>query len=138
VPNPSPVTRAAPPGLLDSTLPAKVAEAAVKDWYRFVLDELNGLGTLWRYDRENGGQGAAGIVARIRATLDTLAWAPAVAAAQAWAFVEEDLHDPEDAWGPHLLLAHLKTDAERRQNWFVSLAPETRALVADIPVLKET
>ena len=137
MPNAPSVKRAEPAGLVATAFPAKVADAAVKDWYRFALEELNGLGTMWRYDREQGGHGAAGISARTRAMLETLAWDPETAVTQAWAFVADDLHEPDDAWGPYLLLVHLKTADLRMRAWIHALPRETRALLADNPLPKE-
>ncbi len=138
MPNPPSVKGAEPPGLVAKAFPAKAAEAAVKDWYRFVLEELNGLGTMWRYDRQEGGRGADNISARTRAMLETLAWDPQTAVTQAWAFVANDVHQPEDAWGPYLLLVHLKTADLRLRAWVHTLPRPTRALLVDSPVQKET
>lgn len=137
MPNAPSVKRAEPAGLVAGAFPDKAARAAVKDWYRFVLEELNGLGTMWRYDREQGGQGAAGIGARTRAMLETLAWDPQTAAAQAWAFVTEDVHEPEDAWGPYLLLVHLQSADLRLRAWIHTLPRSTRAMLAESPLRKE-
>jgi hypothetical protein len=47
-----------PSKLAAKNFPDDDAVAAAKDWHRFVLVELNGIGTLLRYDAEEGGKRA--------------------------------------------------------------------------------
>jgi hypothetical protein len=119
------------PCLAAANFPTDVAAAATCDWYRFVLVELNGLGTMLRFDAEQGGAKAADIGRRARAILDTFAWDPATSAEQTWAFIESELHEPHDAWGPHLVLSALGLEPERAQAWARDLPPDARALLAD-------
>jgi hypothetical protein len=116
--------------LAAANFPADVAASATSDWYRFVLVELNGLGTMLRFDAETGGAKAAEIGRRAQAILDTFAWEPATAAEQTWAFIQSELHEPQDAWGPHLVLSGLGREPEKVQAWARDLPPEARDLLA--------
>lgn len=118
------------PRLAAANFPADVAAAATCDWYRFVLVELSGLGTMLRFDAEEGGAKAADIGRRARAILDTFGWDPATSAEQTWAFIESELHEPHDAWGPYLLLSALGREPERVQAWARDLPLEARDLLA--------
>lgn len=107
----------------------EAAGAAVADWHNFVLVELNGIGTLLRFDAEDGGKRAAQISRRARAIVDTLGWDPGTSCAQAWAFAESELDEPEDAWAPHLVLSALGNDPERVRTWLGGLPPDARAFI---------
>ena len=103
-----------------------MAARRATEWYRFVLEELNGLGTMLRFDAEQGGGRGAEITLRARSVVETLAWDPPAAVAQAWSFVETDLDDLLDAWGPHLVLGALGADPARLEAWARTLPPEAR------------
>jgi hypothetical protein len=118
------------PRLAAANFPPDAAASVTRDWYRFVLVELNGLGTMLRFDAEQGGAKAADIGRRARAILDTFGWDPATSAEQAWAFIESELHEPHDAWGPYLVLSTLGREPERVQAWARDLRLETRDLLA--------
>ena len=118
------------PRLAAVNFPPDAAASATSDWYRFVLVELNGLGTMLRFDAEQGGAKAAEIGRRARAILDTFGWEPETAAAQTWAFIESELHEPQDAWGPHLVFSTLGREPEKVQAWALNLPPEALDLLA--------
>ena len=64
--------------------------------------------------------------------VDTLGWDPVTSRAQAWAFAESGLDQPEDAWAPHLVLSALAAhEPERLQAWVGGLSPEARAFIAE-------
>ncbi len=115
--------------ILAKNFPEGAAAEAEADWYRFVLVELNGIGTMLRFDAEEGGTRAGEISRRAQAMVDTLGWDPATAIKQAWAFVESELHEPHDAWGPHLVLSTLGAAPDRLRTWTAGLAPEARAIL---------
>jgi hypothetical protein len=123
----SPETK--PPTLADKKYPDDLAGAAAKDWHHFVLVELNGLGTMLRFDAEEGGHRAAEISRRARAMVDTLGWDPATSCAQAWAFAEAGLEEPADAWAPHVVLSALDDDPDHLQTWVAGLPAEARAFI---------
>ena len=104
-----------------------MAARRAAEWYRFVLEELNGLGTMLRFDAEQGGGRGAEIALRARSVIETLAWDPPAAIAQTWSFVETKLDDVLDAWGPHLVLGALGADPARLEAWARTLPPEARA-----------
>jgi hypothetical protein len=118
-----------PQGRARKNYPDDVADAAVKDWHRFVLGELNGLGTMLRFDAEEGGERAPDISRRAREMVGTLSWDPATSCAQAWAFAEAALEEPADAWAPHLVLSTLGDDPDRLQTWVRGLPAEARAFI---------
>jgi hypothetical protein len=119
----------APPALAAKNFPEDAADASAEDWHRFVLVELNGVGTMLRFDAEQGGKRAAEISRRARAIVETLGWDPATSCAQAWAFAEAGLEEPADAWAPHLVLSALAEDPERLQTWVGKLPAEARSLI---------
>jgi len=123
-----------PPSLAEKNFPAEAAAHARADWYGFVLEELNGLGTMLRFQEDPKGPDAKAIAGRIRATLDTLAWDAPAALEQTWAFVEKRLSEPHDAWGPAQVLQALEPDKKRVQTWLQGLQPEARALIESSPV----
>jgi hypothetical protein len=104
-----------------------VAARHEREWYRFVLEELNGLGTMLRFDAEQDGASGEAIARRARAIVETLAWAPSTALAQTWSFVEAEPDDALDAWGPHLVLEALGADAARLESWAGTLPRAARA-----------
>lgn len=111
--------------------PDDAAGAAAKDWHHFVLVELNGIGTMLRFDADAGGKRAAEISRRARAVVDTLGWDPGTSCAQAWEFAESELDQPEDAWAPHVVLSALAADEpERLEAWVAGLSPQARAFIA--------
>jgi hypothetical protein len=132
-PAPAPAP-AAPPSLAERNFPEKAAAAARADWYVFVLQELNGLGTMLRFQEDPKGAPAKEIGGRIRAVLDTLAWDAPAALAETWAFVENHLNEPDDAWGPSLVLRAIEPDKKKVQSWFEGLKPEARAVIETTPV----
>ncbi len=111
--------------------PDEAAAGAQADWYRFVLEELNGLGTLLRYQLAELGVGSAadGTKRRIHNFVETIGWDAKTALKQTWAFVEKHLHDFDDAWGPHLVLKALEPEEARVQEWIAGLEPEARATI---------
>jgi hypothetical protein len=129
-----PAAAPAPPSLAEKNFPSEAAARARTDWYVFVLEELNGLGTMLRFQADPKGPEARGIAGRIRAVLDTLAWDAPAALEQTWAFVEKRLNEPHDAWGPAQVLQALEPDKKRVQTWLHGLQPEARALIESSPV----
>jgi len=113
--------------------PDDAAGAAVADWHRFVLVELNGMATMLRYDAQQegkqAGQRAIEISRRARAIVDTLGWDPATSCAQAWAFTEAGLEEPADAWAPHLVLSTLGDDPARLAAWMRGISAEARSFI---------
>ena len=118
-----------PATLVAKNHPDDEAGAAVKDWHRFVLVELNGLATILSYDAEEGGQRAAEISRRAWAIVDTLGWDRATSCAQAWAFAEAELEGPADAWAPHLVLSTLGDDPARVQTWMEGIPTDARSFI---------
>ena len=125
---------APPPSLAEKNFPAEAAAKAKADWYVFVLEELNGLGTMLRYQEDQKAPQSGETKRRIRKTLDTLAWDPPAVLEQTWAFVEKRLEEPHDAWGPALVLRALEPDKKRVQSWLDGLQPEARALIDKHPL----
>jgi hypothetical protein len=115
------------------TFLSEVMAPAQADWYRFVLEELNGLGTMLRFQDDPRGAKVAEIHRRVRVLVDTLAWDAEATLAQTWAFVGSRLHEPDDAWGPSLVLEKLEPDAKRVQDWLAGLEPEARTIIATTP-----
>jgi hypothetical protein len=115
--------------MAEKNFPAEAAARAKADWYVFVLEELNGLGTTLRFQEDPKGPPATEIKRRIRAVLETLAWDPPAALEQTWGFVEKRLEEPHDAWGPALVLRALEPDKKRVQSWLDDLQPAARALI---------
>lgn len=109
----------------------QAAAAAQADWYKFVLEEINGLGTLLRYQLAEQGPGPAadGTKRRIQKFVETIGWDMKAALKQTWAFVDEHLHEFDDAWGPHLVLKALEPEKTRVQDWIAGLEPEARAAI---------
>jgi hypothetical protein len=106
------------------------AARAERDWYWFVLEELNGLGTLLEFQRQEGAAAAATRTEqRIRVMLETLGWDPPAALRQTWAFVEQRLRDADDIWGPHLVLFALEPVADRVRDWRSKLPVEMQATI---------
>jgi hypothetical protein len=118
--------------LAERNFPAKAAEAAERDWYWFVLDELNGLATLLRFQREHKDASATRTEGRIRTTLATLRWDEPRALRQTWGFVQVRLpadKDPDAAWAPHLVLFALEPVRKRVRDWFASLPRPAQAVI---------
>jgi hypothetical protein len=136
-----PAASAEPPAPAAAALPAaaraflETTKADVeRDWYWFVLVELNGFGTQLAYQRGEGdATGAALTEARVRATLDTLAWDTPAALRQTWAFTAERLRDAEDAWGPHVILAALEPQVDVVRVWRDGLSAKTKAVISEVP-----
>ena len=106
------------------------AARAEQDWYWFVLEELNGLGTLLEFQRQEGDAAAATRTEqRTRVMLETLGWDTAAALRQTWAFVEQRLRDADDVWGPHLVLFALEPVADRVRDWQSKLPVEMQATI---------
>jgi hypothetical protein len=133
VPRPwAPLPPAAPPEIVVHAFDEAAAARADRDWYWFVLEELNGLGNLLLFQRQEGETDAAArSVRRVQATLDTLGWDAAAAARETWAFVAEKLRDTEDAWGPHQVLFALEADTDRVRNWLDGLPAAMRAVIEE-------
>jgi len=124
-PHPPPVVRVAP---------ASLAADAAQDWYWFVLDELNGLGTLMAFQRTHGEHDAAvRTERRLKVAIDTLSWDAPAACRDAWRFVEKRLRDADDVWGPHLVLQTLDPDRARVRDWVGRLQSEMRAVIEAVP-----
>jgi len=136
---PRPAPPAPPPLDLTPTVvhpfPESAAAEAERDWYWFILEELNGLGGLLAFQRQEGDLAAAARTEqRARATLDTLAWDLAATLRQAWAFAAQRLRDPDDVWGPHLVLFALEPEAGRVRDWRNGLAAEMQAVIEGTPL----
>jgi len=113
-----------------STFTELSAAHAERDWYWFVLEELNGLGTLLKFQREEGEATAATRTEeRIRVTLETLGWDSRAALRQTWAFVEQRLRDVDDVWAPHLALFALEPASERVRDWCSKLPDDMQATI---------
>src|SRR6185503_18186076 len=95
-PPPPPPPRELPP-LVVHPFPAEAAAEAERDWYWFALEELNGLGGLLAFQRQQGeAEAAARTEKRVRATLDTMGWDLTATLRQAWSFAEQRLRDADD------------------------------------------
>lgn len=124
-PQPPPVVRVSPKSL---------AADAAQDWYWFVLDEINGLGTLLAFQRGQGEHDAATRTERrVQLAIDTLSWDVPATCREAWKFVEKRLHDADDVWGSHLVLSTLDPDRARVQDWVAGLQSEMRAVIEAVP-----
>jgi hypothetical protein len=122
------------PRLVAQAFPEALAGRVARDWYWFVLEELNGLGTLLNYQRGNhDADAAARTEQRVQATVDTLAWDAVAACRDAWTFVGERLHDADDVWGPHLVLDALEPERARVRDWASGLPPGMRAVIESVP-----
>jgi hypothetical protein len=119
---------ARPKSIAEASFPDEAASAAEADWHRFVLEELNGVGTMMRFDETEGGGRLAEIGRRARKIVDTLAWDRGRATEQAWRFLDADLKEPEDVWAPALVLRKLDGESDRVRRWLAGLSPEARAL----------
>ena len=131
---PEPAVETTPVMTGPRSLPRSVAEAAVgyaeRDWYRFVLVELNGLGTALTFQREQQeSETAARTELRIRAMVDALSWNATSALRETWAFVEECPLEPEDAWAPAMVFSALEPKSPRARSWLASLPPRTQAAI---------
>ena len=123
---PAPAT----PRIAAGQLAESAAAHAERDWYWFVLEELNGLGTLLEFQRREADAAAAmRTERRIRVTLETLGWDASAALRQTWAFVEQRLRDADDSWGPHLVLLALEPGADRVRDWRSQLPVEMQATI---------
>ena len=109
------------------------------DWYTFVLQELNGLGTMWRHAGGAHGPDGLAIALRIHTLLAALAWNRTAATKHARTFVDKHLDDPEDAWGPYLVLRALAPGPDDRSltDWLRSLPADARAAIANTPAFPE-
>ena len=106
------------PSIVVGAFADSLAAHTERDWYWFVLDEVNGLGTLLQFQRQEGEAAAAARTEeRVRVTLETLGWDTPAALRQTWAFVEQRMRDADDAWGPHLVLSALEPAADRLRDW---------------------
>jgi hypothetical protein len=105
------------------------------DWYAFVLQELNGLGTMLRFRGDGDASLLAGIQARIGDVLETLAWDAEAALKQTWAFIAQRLDGDafDDAWGPYVALRILEPDGKRVAHWLADLGQEARAVIEETP-----
>ncbi|HET6150356.1 MAG TPA: hypothetical protein VFH68_22645 [Polyangia bacterium] len=118
------------PPLVVHPFPEAAAAAAERDWYWFALEELNGLGALLAFQRQQQeAEAAARTEERVLATLDTLGWDVTAALRQAWSFAEQRLRDADDVWGPHLVLFALEPEADRVRDWRSGLPDEMQAVI---------
>jgi hypothetical protein len=118
------------PSIVIKEFAESLAAHAERDWYWFVLDEVNGLGTLLAFQRQEGETAAATRTEeRVRATLETLGWDAPAALRQTWAFVEQRLRDADDVWGPHLVLCAFEPAADRVRDWRSQLPGEMQATI---------
>lgn len=92
-----------------------------RDLVWFQIDDLNGL-----YDGLQGEDASSGRVARARERAENVllgaSWNEEMYREHAWAFVQDGMDRPEDAFGPALLLGG--ADA---------LSPEARRWLSDLP-----
>jgi hypothetical protein len=108
---------------------------AEQDWVFFLLEELNGLGDILRFQQEPEGHDAraADVLARAGSIIDALGWQPDAALAHTWAFASRELQFQEDAWGPNLVLERLEPDRRRLHAWRATLSAEARAILSRTP-----
>lgn len=107
------------------------------DWYRFVLGELNGLGTMLRFAAGKPGGDPKTTWARVREVLETLSWDRAAALEATWAYLAGGVEVSDDVWGPFVVLRHLEPDHERVDEWMRMLSPEARAVIDETPAFAE-
>jgi hypothetical protein len=117
---------------LERRFPAATRRHAERDWVFFLLEELNGIGDILRFRREEGQARPDEALARARAIVTALGWQPEAAVAHTWAFVQARLQFPEDAWGPDLILARLDP-SNRWRSWRDNLGDDARVLLTAIP-----
>jgi hypothetical protein len=106
-------------------------------WVHFVLEDLNGLGDILRFEQEERG-GAADLEAtraRARTIVEMLGWDVSTVLAHTWSFVETKVEDPEDAWAPLLVLRALEPNRERLEAWVEQWGDETGALLERTPAI---
>ena len=103
----------------------------------FLLEELNGLGDVLRFQQEAEGQEvrATDALARAGSIVDALGWQSDVALAHTWTFARHELQFQEDAWGPNLVLERLEPNRRRLQAWQATLSVEARAILSGTPSL---
>jgi hypothetical protein len=108
-------------------LPAADREAFAFDLVRFQIEELNGLGDRLRYIAEQGQveEHRVGLRRRCDEIAEALRWDADEVVRLTWKWLEAPIHHPEDAFGPHFLLTHLRSDEKRHQAWLASLSGET-------------
>lgn len=123
--------------LAERHFPLEAASRAEADWYAFVLEELNGLGTVLRFQIAEQGPGPPVDLTkrRIRTLLETVAWDVPAALRQTWAFVENQLHDFDEAWGPFVVLVAIERERKRVEEWVARLQPEARAIIQSTPAV---
>jgi hypothetical protein len=116
-------------------LPADARRRAEQDWVFFLLEELNGIGDLLRFRRDQDGDRAEieAALGRARAIVDALGWQREPALAHTWTFAQQRLRFPEDAWGPSVVLGRLEPDQGRVAAWRAALSDEARARLAATP-----
>jgi hypothetical protein len=110
---------------------------AEQDWIFFLLEELNGLGDVLRFQQETEGQEvrAADALSRAGSIVEALDWQSDVALAHTWTFARQELQFQEDAWGPNLVLDRLEPNRWRLQAWRDALSVEARAILSGTPSL---
>jgi hypothetical protein len=108
---------------------------AEQDWVFFLLEELNGLGDVLRFQQEMEGQEVrvADALARAGSIVEALGWQSDVALAHTWTFARQKLQFQEDAWGPNLVLERLEPNRGRLQAWRDALSVEARAILSGTP-----
>jgi hypothetical protein len=121
--------------LVERRFPRARQRSAERDWIFFLLEELNGLGDVLRFRREEGGPDALvdDVMARVRVIIEALGWQPGPAVTHTWAFVKARLHFPEDVWGPNLVLERFELGGGRLAVWRAGLRSDARAILASTP-----
>ena len=107
--------------LFERLLPRSRRREWARDLVWFQIDDLNGL-----YDGLQGEEVSSGRAARARERAENVllaaSWNEEMYREQAWAFLQEGLDRPEDAFGPALLLGGAG-----------ALSPEAKRWLSDLP-----
>jgi hypothetical protein len=79
-----------------------------------------------RYQESQGEVARGNVARRAQTIVDTLGWDPECALEQSWGFIATELHEPEDAWAPALVLRKLGGDLARLDSWLRGLPTDAR------------
>jgi hypothetical protein len=117
--------------LLERLLPRSRRQDWARDFVRFQIDDLNGL-----FDGLQGECVSSDRVVRARARAEHVllaaSWNEEMYREQAWAFVQEGLDRPEDAFGPALLLGDVKALSSEVRRWLAGLPAAVERTIATI------
>jgi hypothetical protein len=123
---------------LERHLSAEDRREAERTWVCFVLEDLNGVGDVLRFKQGEPHAAPADLDAaraRARTIVDMLSWDVPTALAHTWSFVETKIEDPEDAWGPLLVLRALEPNQRRVDAWVKHVGVDTEVLFAGTPAI---